>query len=234
MGFFTPSLGVMNSPLDLWATRRESLLFLEEKHPSRLAVLNRAFDLMDQCVTAFEDFSRQSKYAEVCGLALLKLKHLAVGSYSLILDGLGQETGALMRPMIEYAELVTYFRMFPDTVERAATNSLPKAGDRAKAIGGIYKSFRDHLNEHASHSSFSSYSLAHLREPKTAKFKKLQRMVPHVLETNVRDLVVQLMLFLREAGLALEPLKSPAFLEIAEGIDNLKFRMLDVYELNDA
>ena len=224
----------MKTTTAIWAARDESLAYLEHQHPSRLAVLNRALELMDQCIDAFESETAESKYAEFCGLALLKIKHLVLGSYSLILDGLGQETGALMRPMIEYAELLTYFRMFPNAVDQVTTNSLPSAGARAKAIGGIYKNFREHLNEHASHSSFSNYSLSHLREPVTLRFKKMQKMVPHVLEANVRDLVVQLMLFLREAALALEPLEHSAFVDIAGNIDKLKFRMLDVYALNDA
>ena len=107
----------------IWATRKEALVYLERMHPSRLAVLDSALELMDQCIDAFEAQSAENKYAELCGLALLKVKHFTLGSYSLILDGLGQETGALMRPMIEYAELLTYFRMFPSAVTQVATNS---------------------------------------------------------------------------------------------------------------
>jgi hypothetical protein len=81
---------------------------------------------------------------------------------------------------------------------------LPSAGERAKAISGIYKGFRDHLNQHASHSSYSYYSIAHLVEPGTFRFKKLQRMVPEVLERNVRDFAVQLYLLVQEAVLGLE------------------------------
>lgn len=217
--------------MDIWTTRNKALAFLHDTHPSQLALVNRTFELLDQCVDAFEAAANDNTYARLCGLTLLKAKHLALGAYSLILDGLGQEAGALMRPMIEYAELLTYFRMFPQSVEKAATNDLPKAGERAKAIGGIYKEFRVHLNLHASHSSFSHYSLSHLLEPSTFKFKKLQRMVPHVLETNVRDLTVQLLLMLREAALALEPVGSSQFICIAEGVDELKERMLHVFEL---
>ena len=217
--------------MNLWQTRTEALEFLESTHPSRLAVVHRIFELLDECIDAFEAASSDNTYARICGLTLVKAKHLAIGSYSLILDGLGQETGALMRPMIEYAELLTYFRMFPDSVNRAAENDLPKAGERAKAIGGIYKQFRDHLNAYASHSSFSHYALSHLLEPSTFKFKKLQRMVPHVLETNVRDLAVQLLLILREAALALEPVGSPQFANIAERTDSLRDHMFHVFEL---
>lgn len=158
---------------NLWMTRSESIAYMHRSHPSRLDVMNRSFDLLDQIVDAFEAVSQESAYARVCGLTLLKAKNLAFGSYSLILDGLGQETGALMRPMIEYSELLTYFRMFPESVEKAKTNTLPTAGKRAKAIGSIYKEFRQYLNEHASHSSFSQHALSHLLEPSNFKFKKL-------------------------------------------------------------
>lgn len=67
-------------------------------------------------------------YARVCGLTLLKAKHLALGAYSLILDGLGQEAGALLRPFIEYTELLTYFRKFPSKVDAAIKGKLPSAG----------------------------------------------------------------------------------------------------------
>jgi hypothetical protein len=221
------------SQAGIWATRHESLSFLARENPSKIAALDSAFALLDDCVDAIEEVAAKSTYAEVCGLCALKIKNLAVGTYGLILDGLGQETGALMRPMIEYAELLTYFRMFPSSVEQVASNTLPKAGERAKAIGGIYKDYREHLNEHASHSSFSSYAIAHLREPSTNRFKKLQRMVPHVLGTNLRDLVVLLMLFLRELVLALQTASPARFERIAKDADLLRDAVVAAYDLRE-
>ena len=219
---------------NLWTTRDESIAYMHRSHPSRLDVMNRSFDLLDQIVDAFEAVSQESAYARVCGLTLLKAKNLAFGSYSLILDGLGQETGALMRPMIEYLELLIYFRMFPESVEKATTNTLPSAGKRAEAINGIYKEFREHLNTHASHSSFSDYSLLHLLESDLSsfKFKKQQIMAPRVLDTNVRDLAVQLHMLLLHAARALEPTNATQFIAIAAGVDKLKARMFDVFDLN--
>lgn len=219
---------------NLWTTRSESIAYMCRTHPSRLDVMDRSFDLLDRIVDAFEAVSQESAYARVCGLTLLKAKNLAFGSYSLILDGLGQETGALMRPMIEYLELLTYFRMFPESVEKATTNTLPSAGKRAEAINGIYKEFREHLNEHASHSSFSQHALSHLQEPSNFKFKKLQKMVPHVLEKNVLDLAIQLFLLILEAARALEPTTSVEYLSIAEKVDKLKSRLLNVFDLNNS
>ena len=172
-----------------------------------------------------------SAYARACGLSLLKAKTLAVGSYSLVLDGLAQEAGALMRPMIEYTELLTYFRLRPDMVDSALNNSLPKAGERAKAIGGIYKAFREHLNAHASHSAFSDFALSHLIDPATHSFKKLQHMVPSVLDRNLVDLVVQLHLLLQEAVLSLEPVAPVDLAAIVHDTDQLKARLFKVFSL---
>ena len=194
--------------MELWTARTEAVAYLEVSHPNRIAVLSRTFELIDLSVDAYESLADGDVYARICGLTLLKAKHLAVGAYSLILDGLAQEAGALIRPFIEYSELLTYFRQFPEMAERAA-DDLPKAGERARAIGGMFKEFREHLNNHASHSSYSHYSLAHLLEPKTHRFKKLQRAVPKVLDKNVKDFVVQLYLLTREGVLSLDRLNAP-------------------------
>lgn len=220
--------------MELWTARTEAVAYLEAKHPNRIAVVSRTFDLIDLSVDAYESLADGDVYARICGLTLLKAKHLAVGAYSLILDGLGQEAGALIRPFIEYSELLTYFRQFPEMVERAAENDLPKAGERARAIGGMFKEFRDHLNSHASHSSYSHYSLAHLLEPKTHRFKKLQRAVPKVLDKNVKDFVVQLYLLAREGVLSLDRLNVPNFETLATRTDQLKDDMVHVFELHAA
>lgn len=217
--------------MDLWQTRSQSWAYLNRQHPSRVSVFHRTLELMDECIDEFEAHSAASIYARICGLTLLKGKNLAVGSVSLVLDGLGQEAGALLRPMVEYTELLTYLRQFPDEAARAAENDLPKAGQRAKAIGGIFHQLREHLNAHASHSSYSHYSLSHLLTPELS-FRKLQEFVPHVLETNFRDFIVQLQLMLHEGVLALEPVESSKLQELAIAADRLKNRMFDVFALN--
>ena len=217
--------------VDLWQTRSLSWSYLNEQHPSRVSVIVRSFELIDRCVDEYETHAGTNVYARICGLTLLKAKNHALGSLSLVLDGLGQESGALLRPMIEYIELLTYLRTFPDQAERAAENDLPTAGQRAKAIGGIYQGLREHLNEHASHSSYSNFSLSHLLTPELS-FRKLQQFVPHVLETNMRDFTVQLQLMLQEGVLALQPVGSVQFPELGLDADRIKTRMLDVFALN--
>lgn len=217
--------------MELWATREVSWAYLKEKQSSRLVVLLAIIELLDRCIDEYESRAASDTYARVCGLTLLKAKNLAIGSFSLIMDGLGQESGALLRPMIEYTELITYFRHFPEKCEKAAENELPKAGERAKAIEGIYHGLRQHLNEHASHSSYSNYSLSHLLDSHLA-FRKMQLFVPQVLDKNVTDLTVQIWLMLHEAALGLERiLPSETMVELATEADTLKERMLHVFEL---
>lgn len=216
--------------MDMWITREASWAYLKENRPSRLAAFLALIKLLDRCVDEYESRAASDTYARVCGLTLLKAKNLAMGSFSLLLDGLGQEAGALLRPMIEYIELLTYFRRFPEKTEQAAENELPKAGERAKAIEGIYHGLRQHLNEHASHSSYSNYSLSHLIDSHWA-FRKMQQFVPHVLDQNVADLTVQIWLMLQGAVLALERiLPREMMVELAAEADNLKEQMINAFD----
>jgi hypothetical protein len=217
--------------MDMWSARQASWTYLRAKRPSRLSVFLALIELIDRCVDECEARAGTDTYARVSGLTLLKAKNLALGSFSLLLDGLGQEAGALLRPMIEYTELLTYFRHFPEKTEQATENDLPKAGERAKAIEGIYHGLRQHLNEHASHSSYSPYSLSHLLT-RELSFRKMQQFVPEVLDRNITDLAVQVWLILHEAVLSLKQVVSYETLaELASSADKLKARMIHVFEL---
>ena len=217
----------------LWNAREASWDYLNSKHPSRVAVVFRTFALIDQCISEYETKAPADTFARICGLTLLKGKNLAQGSLSLILDGLGQESGALLRPWVEYIELLTYLRTFPEEAERAAENDLPSAGKRAMKIEGIYQGLREHLNENASHSSYSFYSLSHLLAP-DLKFRKLQEFIPHVLDRNFTDFAVQQQLLLQEGLLSLQPLSIAALPQLAAEAERLRKRALSVFELGGA
>ena len=217
-----------------WRARTEALTHLRRKRPTQIETLEEVFSLIDRCIDAYESRAASDQYARVCGLTLLKAKNLGHGIYSLTLDGLAQEAGALIRPFVEYTELLTYFKQFPEKVARALDGDLPSAGERAKAIDSIYKPFRQHLNQHASHSSYSSYSLAHIVDPQTRQFKKLQRMVPHVLETNARDLAAQLFLLASAAVLGLENLAPQEARRLAAEADAARQQLLRAFDLNSA
>lgn len=218
---------------NLWLAREKSWGYLNNDHPSRVSVVLNTFDLIDRCVDEYEAASSTNTYARICGLTLLKGKNLAQGSLSLILDGLGQESGALLRPLIEYIELLTYLRKFPDQANRAAQNDLPSAGKRATDIGGIYKGLREHLNEHASHSAYSHYSLSHLLTPEIA-FRRLQEFASSVLDRNFTDFAVQLQFLLQEGLLGLEHVAPRSLPELARLVEDLHKRTLWVFALDTA
>lgn len=210
----------------LWRARAEALTYLRRDRTEHVEIVDELIQLLDRCIDLYDENADSNTYARISGLTLLKAKNLALGAYSLILDGLGQEAGALLRPLIEYTELLTYFKQFPEKVESAANgDKLPSAGERAKAIGGTYKEFREHLNQNASHSSYSHYSLSHLLEPSTFRFKKLQRMAPTVLERNVLDFAVQVFFLLRQGVLGLEPFAMTQMRHLGADCDDVHDRL---------
>lgn len=218
--------------MTLWAARISSLQYLQDEKPEQLHVLMRSFSLIDVIIDEYEAHANNETYAKVCALALLKVKNLSIGTYSLVLDGLGQEAGALLRPFVEYVELLTYFRAFPEKAALALTDELPNAGKRAKAINGMYRGLRDYLNSHASHSSFSSHSLGHLVEVESARLRKLQQFVPTVLERNIRDFAIQMFFAIREAVLGLTNLDVANLEILAAEADEIKECLLRAFALD--
>lgn len=220
--------------MNLWGTREQSLQFLQQWHPSKVAVLEQAFFLCDDIVGAFETAPEESHYPRVCAVALLKAKSYALSAYSVILDGHGHEAGALLRPMIEYAELVTYLRHFPQKAELALENKLPSAGNRAKALGtSIYENLRKYLNEHAAHSTFSDHSIKHLFDFEAFTLRKNRSFAATVLLTNLDTLIQQVLVMLQQAILALEPTEARDLIPLAQRFERLKSRAFNVYGWGD-
>jgi hypothetical protein len=152
---------------DLWRSRRQALEALADEAPPILHVLDDLFILVDDCVTALA--AVDSTFGRVAGLYLAKARNLALGCYSLSLDSLAQEGGALFRPLFEAYELLTYFRLEPSRIDEVLENRLPSAGNIAKRIDGEYKGMREYLNNHASHLSLGPESMRHLVDPQSGE-----------------------------------------------------------------
>ncbi len=193
--------------MELWATRNEALEILAGEYAPQAKAIEDLFLVIDECIELFDRKAGDDDFCRICGLTLAKARHLALGAYGLILDGLGQEAGALIRPFIEYQELLTYFRMDTSRVQRAINNDLPSAGKIAQLIEGCFQEVRDHFNSHASHSSFSEHSMSHLFSMKEMKIRKEQPMLPVVLFRNMASFFVQLFLLSNEAVNCLQTYK---------------------------
>jgi len=184
--------------MELWDTRNKSLAILAGEFAPQAKSIEDLFVVIDECIELFDEIENDD-FCRICGLSLAKARNLALGAYGMILDGLGQEAGALIRPFIEFHELLTYFRLDASRVQQAINNKLPPAGKIAQLIQGNFQEFREHLNSHASHSSFSEHSISHMFDMKEMKIRKEQPMLPVVLLHNMADFFVQFILLAYEA-----------------------------------
>jgi hypothetical protein len=147
--------------------------------------------LIDDCVTILAAID--SVFARVTTLIVVKSRNLALGCYSLSLDGLAQEGGALFRPLVETLEILIYFGENPSRVEEAIDRGLPKAGVIARTIDGKFQALREHLNENASHASLSFDALRHMVNWQEGQVKIVQPFNVNVLRKNLHVLFALLL-----------------------------------------
>jgi hypothetical protein len=154
--------------MNLWSTREQSLHWLDKELHQERRILQDGFEFLLQLVERFQKLgfsegeNQVGEFSRVCTVTLAKYNHLLLGCYSLTLDGLAQEAGALLRPLIETYELLVYFRQDVSRVEEIHENRLPSAGEIGKRIAGNYKDLRKHLSESASHFNYKTESVRHL------------------------------------------------------------------------
>ena len=206
---------------------------LANDYKQQAKAIEKTFFIVDECIDLFNDKAGSDDFHRMCGLVLAKARNYALGAYGLILDGLGQEAGALLRPFIEYHELLTYFRLEPSRVQQAIDDKLPSAGKRAQLIAGSFHEFRKYLNDNASHSSFSFHALNHLLEKPDMTIRKEQPMLPKVLFRNMGDFFVQLLLMAFEAINCLQTVEMGCAEKQAENIEQIRIEGIEVFKLNE-
>jgi hypothetical protein len=100
--------------MTLWNTRDKAIQELGGLLKDEAEVLCQAFSLLDDCIARLESEHSSEAFSRVCALTLIKARNLLLGSYSLSIDGLAQEAGALLRPFIEAFEQMVYFNEDPN------------------------------------------------------------------------------------------------------------------------
>ena len=158
--------------MDLWKTRNETEEWLKGCYKRQSECLDEGFMILDECINSFDRKSHTSNgligpFSKICGLTAAKARNLVLGCYSLSIDALSQEAGALLRPCIETYELLVYFRHDPSRISQVENRKLPQPGKIAKKIDGDFHKLRSYLNNNASHFRFSSDSTQHLYDYKT-------------------------------------------------------------------
>lgn len=174
---------------DLWNCRRSSEAALSSELKELGEAVAFAFQRVDEATEYFAKFSTGDASGRVCALVIVKARNLVLGCFSLILDGLGQEAGALLRPTIEALELLMYLRTVPGAIDQAMHGQLPSAGARAKCIDGRFQTLREHLNTNASHLGLTDDSMRHLIDPK-GNLMGSRSYNKEVLEVNLAVLLL--------------------------------------------
>ncbi|SRR6266571_1201070 len=213
---------------DLWKTREEALAALEGPLLQEAAILQDAFALMDECIARL--LTRDTKYTRVCAITMIKARNLELGCYSLALDGLAQEGGALFRPVVETMELLIYFWKDPARVDEAIEGNLPPAGKIAQKIEGNLKGLRDFLNSHASHFSFTYESLQHIADLQNLDWKVTQPHNDNVLRQNLLFIFLTLLYIVKMGAccLSMEDPLTPAFADSIDTAQEKGFRVFNV------
>jgi len=173
----------------MWnTTREESLKALNTTLKDEGDLIYEGFEIIEEIAQKLSGISDSSSFSRVCGLVLIKGRNLCQGLFGLALEGLAQESGALLRPTIECFELLEYFYQDPKRIEKALKGKLPSAGEIAQKIKGKFKDLRNHLNVHASHLSIAPESMVHLINWNEGSFKIKQVYSESVLKTNLSTL----------------------------------------------
>jgi hypothetical protein len=172
----------------MWTVREESIQALKVGLKEEGDMISEGFSIIDEMIQKFNDLSPRTDLSTLSGLLLVKGKNLCFGMYSLALDGLAQESGALLRPTIECIELVQFFYDDQERLKLVFENKVPSAGEVAKAVNGKFKKLREFLNENASHLSISIDSLMHLIDWTDRTFKPKQKYSETVLRKNLSTL----------------------------------------------
>ena len=188
--------------MDFWKCREESLAALGTSLKPVAALLESAFERVDEATGYFQQFllTAPDPTGRVCAVAVVKGRNLALGCYSLALDGLAQESGALLRPLVEVIELLNYLRTVPGAVEQLLEDKLPIPGERARKIGSPFHRLRKYLNSSAAHLDFGPESIRHLLDIASGRLHVVQSFDPAALEWNLATLFVVTAALGREAA----------------------------------
>jgi len=186
--------------MNLWVHREKALDALREELRKEASLLNRAFQQMEYLAQALHDAGKDDAFARVTALFAAKGRFLAQGTYSLMLDGLGQEAGATGRVWLEAIELLTYLRKDTSRISEVLEDRLPKAGKRAKRIEGFAKELRSFWSDTASHLGLEVDSWKHVLNWQTGQLKTRFVFSAPLLRKNMGLLFMLLMWNIAEAA----------------------------------
>jgi hypothetical protein len=214
--------------MKMWEARQQAVAATETELRNEAKLLDTAFRLLDRAIDSVAMKSSADNYASVVLVILVKAKHLAMASYSLALDSLGQEAGALARVWIEALELLRYLALDTSRVQEVFEQRLPSPGAIGKKIKGQAQVLRNLFNESASHFGFNMRSIIHIVNPETRAVRTAPEFNARVLHANMTVVYWFLHFTLVEAVIALGVAGVPNE-DMASLVDDLKKIAQDVF-----
>jgi len=214
--------------MPLWETRRSAEQALSGPLRPYSDLLSEVFASLDTCAGRL--WRADTPFGRVCAVVLIKARNLALGCYSLALDALAQEAGALLRPLIESLELLEYLRQDPPRVAEALEQRLPKAGVIAQRIQGKFKDLRDHLSAHASHLSIGSEAMGHLVNLADGQVQTVQSYSEPVLRANLRFLLMAIVAAGGVAGRCVSVAEGRRVDALADNLNDLSRRAFELID----
>lgn len=216
--------------MNLWSEREKALKALTGELLEEGQLLDRAFQQLEYLAQALDGPAQSTPFGRAAALIAAKARSLAQATYSLMLDGLGQEAGAGGRVWLEAIELLTYLYQDASRVAELWEGRLPPPGKRAKAIGGFSQPLREFWNQSASHIGLEPDSWIHVINWRTGRIKTRFSFSPRVLRTNMRILFTMMIWNIREAAMCLHHATGGISEPLARQIDSLKDHGLRMFD----
>ncbi len=214
--------------MSVFNTRIKAQFELDGKLRSIASILEEGFVCLDDLILRLS--KTETDFNLVCSISLLKAKKFLLSIYSLSLDGLSQEAGAILRPLLGTIEKLAYFRTDDLHVQQALQNKLPSEGKIAKKIGGSFQDLRDYLSEYSSHSNFDPESLKHLINLGTSKLILNQPYIESVFRKNI-EMVFSFLIYTLQEGYKCflhTGQTDEAFLKYVHDIRNRGFNVISI------
>lgn len=216
----------MNRLDELDRQRKSNLECLKKQYKDVYCLLEETLGIMYFLCDHAND---NDAYNRVIGLLLTKGILIWKSMYSITIDGHAQESGALLRYLVELFELIKYLREDETRISEVLNDKLPTAGRRAQKINGEFKFLRDYLNKNGSHLNITYDSFRHIYDSKEYMLKPTQIVSPQVLCTNAQMLCTFGYFFVFEVTVALfKKVTVPE--ELIDRVDLVKEKLLDIQE----
>ena len=191
--------------MNLWITRDSALQALRTGMVRESEILDKAFQQLEYFAQRLGSIRPETPFNRISALAAAKARNLAQACYSLVLDGLGQESGAIVRVWTEATDLLVYIRLDPSRAAQVLEGRFPSAGERAKVIGSSTQKVRTALSKTASHlGGFETDSWLHMVNERTGQVRTRQEFRQDIMRQNLGTTFALLVWTIREAALCLQ------------------------------